>query len=123
MSEPQPARAAMNVVKLRLSFTGNRRKDLGFGVAAGVASWGLGWVVFRLANPRLGLPHRTPWQGFGWAHVLTGCALFFLFAAIAVQLSRRPYARHFLFTLVLTAAAVPPLAGWVLVVLRLYLHG
>jgi hypothetical protein len=105
----------MNIVPLRIHFTGSRRRDLVCGVLSGLGAWALGGLVFRLLGEP-GLPQVQPWKGFGFPHLLTAGLLFIAFAATVHGLSRRPYARAFLHAMVVTAAIVPPLVTWAFLV-------
>jgi len=118
-SQPPPVG---NIVELRIHLTGSRRRDLGYGVLAGLEAWGLGWVVFRLFNPLVGFPRNRPWRGFGISHLVTGAVLLALFTAAVLLLARKHYARRFLAPLLVTAAMVPPVLGTALLVLFLCHH-
>lgn len=112
----------MPIIKLRLHFTGSRRRDAQFGALAGLAAWGLGGLLLRPAF-KPGWLQEYSTLGLGLSHLGTGCLLFALFAAMVFWLSRRYYTRVFLAALVVSAAVVPPLLGWALLVGYLCFHG
>ena len=112
----------MAIIELRIHFTGSRRQDLGFGILTGLAGWVLGGLTF-VRFRHLGLPLDHPWQGFGFAHLALAYLLLVAFGATVLWLAQRPRSGLFLGAMVITAATVPPLVGWALLVLVCLLHG
>ena len=121
----------MPIINFRLNFTGTMRRDVGVGILAGLLGWLIGGMLFGLVQ-ELGLPSAWHVTGLGLPPIvtarllfalLTGCLMFELYTAAILWLSRRPYARVFLAAMVVTAASVPPLLGWSLLVVQVYLHG
>jgi len=112
----------MPIIKLRLHFTGSRRRDVHFGILAGFAAWVPAGLIFSLVQ-KVRLPNDAPHLGVGLPHLVTGGLLLALFVAVVFKLSRKPYARAFLGAMVITAAMVPPLVEWVAMTVYLYHHG